>query len=72
MNINSVSDPTYRDINENEQLCKAYETAANNSMKRACLMPSSPTHQSDMPLAHAKIHGAWKKRVTSSKQSERV
>ena len=32
MNINSVSDPAYR---SNAQLCKAYQKAASNSMKKA-------------------------------------
>ena len=36
MEMNSISDPTYRNINE--QLCKAYEIAANNGMKRAADM----------------------------------
>ena len=36
MEMNSISDPTYRKINE--QLCKAYEIAANNGMKRAADM----------------------------------
>ena len=34
MNMNSISNPTYKNINANEQLCKAYEIAANNRMKR--------------------------------------
>ena len=68
MNMNSISDPTYRKINE--QLCKAYEIAANNSlMKRAAadeVASSSPTHQSGIPLARAKVDGAWQKRGHSS------
>ena len=66
MNMNSISDPTYRNINE--QLCKVYEIAINNSMKRAAdeVTSSSPTHQSDIPLARGKIDGAWQKRGHSS------
>ena len=68
MNMNSISDPTYRNINE--ELCQAYEIAANNSMKRAAdevaSSSSSPTHQSGIPLARSKIDGAWQKRGHSS------
>ena len=66
MNMNSISDPTYRNINE--QLCKAYKIAANNSMKRAAdeVASSSPTHQSGISLACTKIDGGWQKRVDSS------
>ena len=62
MNMNSISDPTYGNINE--QHCKAYEIAANKSMKRAAdqLTFFSPTHQSGIHLARAKIHGTWQKR----------
>ena len=66
MNMNSISDPTYRNINE--QLCQAYEIAANNSTKRAAdaVVSSSPTPQSGIPLARTKIDGAWQKRGHSS------
>ena len=66
MNMNSISDPTYRNINE--QLCQAYEIAANNSTKRAAdaVASSSPTPQSGIPLARTKIDGAWQKRGHSS------
>ena len=69
MNINSISDPTHRSING--QLCKAYEIAANNSIKRAAdkVTFSSPTHRSGIPLAHAKIDGAYKIRGHSSANS---
>ena len=33
MNMNSISDPTYRNIND--KLFDAYEIAANNSMRKA-------------------------------------
>ena len=61
MNMNSISDPTYRNINE--QLCKAYEIAGNNSMKKAAdeVASSSPTHESGIPLVCAKVDGAWQK-----------
>ena len=65
MNMNSISDPTYRNINE--QLCKAYEIAGNNSMKKAAeVASSSPTHESGIPLVCAKVDGAWQKRGHSS------
>ena len=66
MNINSVSDPTYGNIHEH--FCKAYEIAANNSMKRASdeVFSSSPTHQSGIPLSLAKTDGVWQKRGHSS------
>ena len=61
MNMNSISDLTCRNINK--QLCKAYEVAANNSMKRAAdeVVSSFPTRQSVIPLTRAKIDGAWQK-----------
>ena len=63
MNMNSISALTYY-RNINEQLCKAYEIAANKSMKRASdeVASSSPTHQSGIPLARAKFDGVWQKR----------
>ena len=66
MNMNSISDPTYRYIDE--QPCKPYGIGANNSMKRAAdkAASSSSTHQSGTPLAHAKIDSAWQKRGLSS------
>ena len=36
MNMNSISDPTYRTTDE--QLCKAYEMVANNRMMRLLLL----------------------------------
>ena len=68
-NINSISDPTHRSING--QLRKAYEIAANNSMKWAAdkVASSSPTHRSGIPLARAKIDGAYKMRGHSSANS---
>ena len=55
MNINSVSDPAYRN---NEQLCKAYQIAANSSIKTAAdeIASSSPTHQTGIPVARANIY----------------
>ena len=66
MKMNSISDPTCSNIIE--QLCKAYEIAANNDMKRAAdqVASSSPTHQSGISLARAKIAGAWQKLGHSS------
>ena len=66
MNMNSISDPTYRNINE--QFCKAYKIAANNNTQRAAdeVASSSLIHQSGISLACAKIDGAWQKRVDSS------
>ena len=65
MNMNSISALTYY-RNINEQLCKAYEIAANNSMKRASdeVASSSPTHQNGIPhpSARAKFDGVWQKR----------
>ena len=56
----------YRNINE-QLLCKAYEIAANNSMKRAAdEVASSPTHESGIPLACAKVGGTWQKHGHSS------
>ena len=65
--MNSISDPTYGNINK--QLCKSYEIAANNSMKRVAdeVASSSPRHQSGIPLARVKIDGARQKRGHSSK-----
>ena len=50
MNMDSISDPTYRNINE--KLCKAYEIAANSRMEKAAdeVASSFPTHQSGIPL----------------------
>ena len=52
MNMNSISDPTYKNINE--KLCKAYEIAAvwNSSMEWAAdeFSSSSATHQSGISL----------------------
>ena len=61
MNMNSIADPIYRDLNG--QLCKAYEIAANSSVERASDEVASPfpTHQSGIPLARAKIDRAWQK-----------
>ena len=66
INMNSISDPRYRNINE--QLCKANKIATNNSIKRAAdeVASSSPTHQSSIPLARAKIDVARQKRGYSS------
>ena len=66
MNMSAISDPTYRNINE--QLFTAYETAANNSMKKAAeeVASCSPKNESGIPLARAKIDGAWQKRGHSS------
>ena len=60
MNMNSIS---RRNINEQEKLCKTYEIAAINSMKRAGdeVASSPPTHQSGILLPCAKVDGAWQK-----------
>ena len=65
MNMNSFSDPTY---NINEQLCKSYEIAGNDSMKKAAdeVASSSPTHKSGIPLVCAKVDGTWQKHGHSS------
>ena len=56
MNINSISDPTYRNVDD--QLCKAYETAENSSTKKAAEVASS-SHQRGSPLERAKIDHTW-------------
>ena len=68
MNMCSISDPTYRNIND--KLYNAYAIAANESMRKAADEVASsstfPTHESGISMARAKIDGAWQKRGHSS------